>query len=153
MKEELRDIKIGEGLGIIKFGITRDKLKELLGDPTEIEMGSFGDSTEETTEFWHYDHLQMSAIFEKEDNWKLSTIAVSSPEYLLNGKKLIGEKREAVIEAVKDLGKMEFEDYSTNENPDHKLIIIHDVNLSLWLDQGVLTEIQWNQLWEFTSLN
>jgi len=148
--EELKNIKIGEGIGSIAFGMTKEELTEVAGKPDEKEQFNYDDSDEYQAESWHYDGLELSVAFEEMNEWKLTSIAVSSPGYELGGKKLIGMTKDDVVKAIKglDLGTMEFEDCSTDESPDLSVISFDESALNLWFDEGLLTEIQWGILWE-----
>jgi hypothetical protein len=149
MKVDIKEIIIGSGLGDVKFGCTKEKLKFIIGEPDEID--SYNASGEEDgylTEAWHYDEHEFSVSFDEEDNWKLTTISISSPECLLNGNKLIGKSMDDVLELLKDedFGENELDDLS-DENIDQKLISFLPASLNLWFENGTLSEIQWGVLW------
>lgn len=145
MKEEIKNIIVGGGLGTIKFGMSRDELKEILGEPDEV------DTTDEDypTESWHYDEIELSAEFDEEDDWKLVTLAVSSPEFELERMKLIGMTKDEVMEKIKDLefGRIKMENVSEEGN-NSALISIEDSSLNLWIEDGVLSEIQWGSYYD-----
>lgn len=148
MNQDLKDILPGEGLGKIRFGISRDQLKELIGEPDEVDEYSYSDSDEELTESWHYDELDLSASFDEEYDWRLVTLSVSGAEYAFMGKNLIGLQRFKLVETLTELGieDLAFEDISSDESPDHQLIASDEAGINFWLEQGVLTEIQWSPL-------
>jgi hypothetical protein len=148
--KELKNIEIGQGIGSISFGMTKEELSEVAGKPDETEQFNYNDAEEYQAESWHYDGLELSVAFEELNDWKLSSIAVSSPGYELAGKKLIGLTKDEVVKAIKgiELGTMEFEDCSSDENPDLSVISFEESALNLWFDEGILTEIQWGILWE-----
>jgi hypothetical protein len=140
------EIKPTIGLGDIKFGITRDELKQQLGEPNEIE-----NITEEgeNVEHWHYDDIELSALFSERDNWRLLSLAISNEDCTINGKKFIGiseTELEAAIEMMGVEEELEYEDLSTDEFPDHILIYSDDLGMSFWMDSGVLSEIQWGPM-------
>jgi len=145
---EIKDIIIGVGLGPIKFGITRDELIEIIGEPDEIDEFSYSETEEDMTESWHYDELEMSVSFDEEQDWRLSNIAVSSEDYEFKGEFLIGMGREELLAKLSEmnLGELEIVDYSNEENPDHKLISFDDYGINFWLENGELDEIQWSPL-------
>ncbi|MBL4592888.1 MAG: hypothetical protein JKX68_03620 [Flavobacteriales bacterium] len=149
MKVNITDITIGNGLGDIQFGCTKEKLKHLIGEADEID--SYNASGEEDgylTESWHYDEHEFSVSFDEEDNWKLTTISISSPDCLFNGNKLIGKEIDEVLQLLEneDLGDNELEDLSDGEI-DQKLISFLPASLNLWFENGKLSEIQWGVLW------
>jgi hypothetical protein len=149
---EHKEIISGEGLGKIKFGMTRDAVKVLIGEPDEVENYSYADEEEDyneddedLTELWHYDELELSLSFDKLEDWRLINMAVSSDGYTLKGKKVIGLERQELLGLLKsmDLGHLEYEDHSSTETPNHKLISAEDAGINFWLENEVLTEIQW----------
>lgn len=144
----IKDIKQGVGLGEIKFGMTRDQVKAVLGEPDDVDQYSDSDLDDDASESWHYDELEMSLSFDEDADWKLVTIAVSSPNYEFNGKKLIGlGSDELMAELAKlSLGEFETDDWSSEEIPDHKLVSFPDAQMNFWLEDGELTEIQWGPL-------
>jgi hypothetical protein len=148
--KDLNEIIIGQGIGSIVFGMTKDELIEVAGKPDEKEQFNYDESDENQAESWHYDSLELSVAFEEINDWKLTSIAVSSPGYSLEGKKLIGLTKDEVLKEISsfDLGTMEYEDCSTDESPDLGVISFDESALNLWFDEGVLTEIQWGALWE-----
>ena len=149
MKVNIKDIVIGKGLGDIQFGFTKEKLKYLIGEPDEID--SYNASGEEDgylTEAWHYDEYEFSVSFDEEDNWRLTTISISSLDCALNGTQLIGKEMDDVLVFLEneDLGENELEDLSDNVI-DQKLISFLTASLNLWFENGKLSEIQWGVLW------
>jgi hypothetical protein len=149
MKEQSKDIEIGHGLGSITFGMTWDELEEVAGAPDEKETYALSDDEEDNAETWHYDDMGLSMSFEELEQWLLTSISVSSPEYRLKGKQLIGLNLEQVIAELEkmDLGEIEIEDSSTEEGVNEKVVSIDDASLNFWFEEDILTEIQWNPLW------
>jgi hypothetical protein len=149
MKEKSKNIEIGKGFGSIQFGLDRDEIKKITGEPDEIENYQHTDEDAEKSEAWHFDDPEISLAFEEFNDWKLTSIAVSSPDFLLEGKILMGKGKEEVLQALKkmDLGKIEQEDCSSDESPDLYLISIEEAGLNLWFDENALTEIQWSIIW------
>jgi hypothetical protein len=143
------DIKIGHGLGDITFGDTKEKIKHLLGEPSEIDtFNASGEEEGYLTEAWHYDDREFSLSFDEEDNWRLTTISVSSNESKYNADNLIGKSMEEVMKIMdtNDLGENEMDDLS-DEGVDQKLVSFLRASLNLWFEDGDLSEIQWGVLW------
>lgn len=149
MNVNIKDIKIGHGLGDLVFGNTKERIKHLLGEPSETDaFNASGEEDGYLTEAWHYDEQEFSLSFDEEDNWKLTTISISSPESLFNGHQLIGKGMDEVLELINsnELGENELDDLS-DENIDQKLISFLRASLNLWFEDGKLSEIQWGVLW------
>ncbi len=138
----------GIGLGGVKFGLSREEVKTLLGKPDEIERTSFPDDEDGQTETWHYDELDLSAEFEQEEDWSLTSLAITSGNYDLESKRLIGLREKALISILKELGAddLEFEKLASSENTSNKLISSDSLGMNFWLDNDELTEIQWSVL-------
>lgn len=142
------EIKAGKGIGNIAFGIKRDDLKKVLGEPTEKELYNATEEEDYQTEDWHYDELETSFSFDEEDGWRLTTIATSSSDATINGKQLIGLSVDEALAQTEDmdLGDNFLEDFS-DEGENQKLIGFLSTGLNLWFEDEVLSEIQWNVLW------
>ena len=55
------EIRIGIGLGNIRFGSSKPAIKKILGEPNEIDTVDVPiDSEEISIEQWHYDELELS---------------------------------------------------------------------------------------------
>jgi len=137
----MMDIKLGIGLGDIKFGFTREQVLAILGEPDEKETYSYSDSDEDLTEAWHYDDIEISISFNEEDDWRLSTIAISSEESTLGGKKIIGLSKEELLAEIKKLDLTDYESRKVSET--EELISSDTGEINFWVDDNTITEIQW----------
>ncbi|MCB0381261.1 MAG: hypothetical protein KDD24_08390 [Flavobacteriales bacterium] len=144
--ENSQEIKIGRGLNNILFGISRGTFKKQLGEPTEIDNYNAGDDDEYLTEAWHYDNFEISASFDEEDDWKLTTLSTSSPIATLEGKKVIGMTVAQVEELIAplQLGDVEMEEMED----DQVLMSIVASSINFWFEHGKLSEVQWGVLWK-----
>lgn len=148
MNEQLKDILPGIGLGDLKLGMQREQVRELLKEPTEVEMFSYPDDVDieedGNTEVWHYDVLELSLAYDEEDDWRLGSIALTSDFYMLEERKLIGLRKEDIIKMLEgiDVADIEFEDMSTEDAPAGELISADSLGLHFWFDKDVLTELQ-----------
>ncbi|MGY6647656.1 hypothetical protein [Wenyingzhuangia sp. IMCC45574] len=142
-------IKIGVGVGAIKFGMLKEDVLSILGIPTEKEIEKQFD-TGDAVETWDYENHGVSFSFDEEENWRLETITINSSKFELNGVGLIGQNIQQVQDFIEEhkLGEMEFEDYSTEEFPKHELIDVDAANLFFWFDHEVLKEIQMGVQWD-----
>jgi len=122
------------GLDDVRFGMSRDDVEQLLGEPEEraVEI----DATEQT-EAWYYWTRELSLTFDAEADWRLTTIDVGSPAAELRGKRLVGatldELRAALPEFALEWNGSEFEP-----------IEVDDLSMFLWIEDGVLDSIQWS---------
>jgi hypothetical protein len=145
MKKQLKEIKLGIGLGPVRFGMTKAEVKLILGDPSNSETFSYSDSDEDLTECWDYQDLELTLNFDEEEDWRLTMISVTSKFYELQGVSLIGLNGEDLLAQLTKLniGNVEIEDFSEEDVFDNELIEIEDKSLSFWLNDDVLDEIQW----------
>jgi hypothetical protein len=72
-------------------------------------------------------------------------MAISSEDATLNGKALIGLNRNQLLESLQDMGfeDLVFEDWSDEEDEDRHLVQSDASAINFWLEEGILTEIQW----------
>ena len=150
MSTDFKRILFGEGLGDIKFGMSREQLRDLLGEPDEIDQFSNSESEGDKTESWHYDATELSVSFDEEVKWKLSTIAVSTNDFEFNNEKLIGSTEETLINLLKDfeVGEIEKEVFEDEELGEQILISAVDQGANFWFEGNTVSEIQWTVLWE-----
>lgn len=84
MKEN--EIELGTGMGNIQFGYSMDQVKDIMGEPEEIEESDEEDEFEHTA--WNYWEKGYSFFFDREDGYRLSCIQTENPEVILFGKKI-----------------------------------------------------------------
>jgi hypothetical protein len=144
MQDNIRDIRPGKGLGSLSFGNTREQVKAILGEPDEKETYSLTDDEDDQTESWHYDGLSLSLSFDEENDWKLSSIAISSDEYLLEGQSLIGKNKEEVLAqfAANNWGEAEEDEEVSEDAAASCLLHVDKSSMSLWFEANELTELQ-----------
>ena len=148
--EDLSEIKLGLGLGPIKFGMTREEVKAILGEADNVDSYSLDHNGKDLSEAWEYNEFAISISFDEEDDWKLSTLAIASKQYLFNDKTLIGLDQNTLLKELKSLEitDIQVEDCSNTEFPDHVLVEVESLSLNFWLDDGILEEIQWAPLFD-----
>ncbi len=147
---QIRDIIPGKGLGELEFGMSRDTVKALLGEPDETDFFDDADAEEDASESWHYDELEISVSFDEYADWRLSTVAVSSSEYLLFGKSVVGMSQEELLKFLSENGitDTEEEDWSDPDAGDHKLITSEELQVNFWMENGIVSEVQWGVFFE-----
>ncbi len=137
-------LEIGIGLNEFKFGVTRDSLKAVVGEPDEIEDNDEGIDDEGKIEVWHYDDYELSVEFIEGNDWRLSTIAVNSEDCLLQSIPVIGKtisEIENLIDVL-NLGEYESEKLDLEDEHDITLLSVFDSGINFWFEGGVLTELQ-----------
>ncbi|MCP3921945.1 MAG: hypothetical protein GY714_05090 [Desulfobacterales bacterium] len=98
----------GYGFGNLKFGITKDKVVEIAGNPDResSDNDEFG-----KTLTYHYSGKRFSLYFEEEDNYCLSCIETDHPDLIFFEEKIIGFSIDKLIELIK---KHNLGDYEKN---------------------------------------
>lgn len=146
----MKNIELGKGLDKLYFGMDREAFRDIMGEPDEIETIENEELPEDLSEAWHYDDLELSASFDKLEDWRLTSLAVSSPDFTFEGIDLIGLSQQEVMEQIEmmDLGDVSIEELSDDEENSQQIATLLDVSLNLWFDNGTLTEIQWGPYWD-----
>jgi hypothetical protein len=146
----MKNIELGKGVDNLQFGMTREEFKAIMGEPDEIEVMENEDLAEDTSEAWHYDEIELSASFDQMEDWRLTSLAVSSKEYTFEGVDLIGLSQQEVMDQIEmlGLGDVSIEELSDDEDNSQQIATLLDVSLNLWFDNGILSEIQWGPYWD-----
>ena len=144
------DIKLGQGIGEVKFGMTRAEVVSIMGEPSEKEVLPPFDGELGGSEAWHYDTIELSASYDEEEGFKLCSLAASSTDSLFEGIDLIGLSQEEVLQQIEilGLGDVEIETIANEEGEEQIVASIPEVSLNLWFEDGHLSEIQWGPFWD-----
>lgn len=131
------------GISGLPFGSSRAEIQARLGEPTEIDR--YTDSEEFTSESWHYDDIDLSLVIEEDEDWRLTTFAVSGEQFVLNDQKIIGSSREQAIKMLEalNMGECQVENWSDDEDDEYEILSLPEAWLNCWLLEGVVTEVQW----------
>lgn len=143
-------IEIGKGLGPIKFGMIKQDITDLAGQPTEQDLYNLsGEEDGFLTETWHFDEEEFSVSFDEEDNWRLTTITTSHMNCNLQGVELMGLSWGEIKEKISlsEFGAYEVEDLS-DEQINQKCYSFIECSLNFWFMNDELTEVQWGVFWE-----
>lgn len=140
-------IVIGKGLGRIQFGLDREDVLEILGPPTEkeFEADEFGES-----ESWHYDHLDLSLLFDGNNYWQLISMSVTSDAYTFCGIHPIGMDKDAFITHMhsKDMEVESLEFMKNDGGTFQELLCMDEEALDIWVDNGIISELQWGAVYD-----
>ncbi len=150
MAYNLKEIIPGEGLGDLKFGMTRDEVQTILSVPNDKDSINDPEYPEDNSEVWHYDEFEISLGFEKiGDEWRLENIALSSNDYELHHRKLIGLDKETLLAKLDKMGLTEFLlDEFEEEEGTQTVIRSNETAINFFLEDGVLSEIMWSPIYE-----
>ncbi len=146
-----KEILPGTGLEKLRFGMDRTQVKQQLGEPDEIEQFEEEDSGEVLNEAWHFDDLELSLSFDKDEDWRLSTISVSNPDFTLQGENVIGLLQEDLISMIErlELGAHESEEWANEDEDEENQIVvaIPERSINFWFTAGKVSEVQWGPLY------
>ena len=144
MKQISKEINPGIGVGELKLGISKENVRDILGEPDNCEKYSYSNTDKDLTENWDYKDLGLNISFDQEDNWKLCLITIESETYLLGNDIFIGQEKNKVLSDLENLKitDIEYEDMSTVEYPTHELFSSDTLGINFWFDYNKLTEIQ-----------
>ena len=84
------NIKLGEGIGPVQFGITKSKTIELLGVPDKVY------ETDSKCERFQFNDILLELSFEPDNENLLGWIEVHNPDAELFGLRLFGKTKEEV---------------------------------------------------------
>ena len=136
--------KILPGIGFdkIRFGSTRDQISILLGDPDEAVLNNDEDGETET---WHYDDLDLSLLFDCEEDCRLTALSITSVDYSLNGKVLIDVRLTQLYHELDQMGydDIDTEDISVDDESDMLMVSVDEVAVNFWIEDDMVKEIQW----------
>lgn len=148
MNANIQEIHPGKGLGALRFGMSQEQVKQIIGDADEVERYSLDELEGDDTEAWHYDEAGISVSFDEEYDWRMSSIAVSLEDYLLDGEALIGKSVDEVLETAgkRGWGTPEEDAEIAEEDAGVAMFHLEDKGISFWFEDDVLSEIQLSPL-------
>ena len=104
---EENEIVLGTGIGPLRFGMSQDEVRALVGEPEEIEASDDEDEFEHQEWVYHEDDYLVSLYFDREDDFRLSCIETDNPHMRLFGQALVGQPLAGVQALLKQHGLAE----------------------------------------------
>ena len=132
------EIKIKEGLNELKFGLTMDAVKKMLGNPDETEKVS---EDEGNTEIWYYDEDGITVFFGEEEGWRCICVETDNEEAEIFGKKIIDIKGAQIEELFSENGYNDFE--TEVEAWGEKRMSINDAVIDFYLEDDEIVAVNW----------
>ncbi|ALI99004.1 hypothetical protein [Rufibacter tibetensis] len=145
------EIKLGYGIGDLRFGLSMDDVEEIMGEPEEVEESDEEDEFEHKA--WNYWDSGFSFYFDKEDDYRLSCIETANPNVTLFGKKIFEMNQQEVEDLFKEKGvqnveKEKIENNVTCLSYEHEMIDLYfeegkllAVNFGVHMDDNL--EVLW----------
>lgn len=140
---EVWHVKPGRGIGNILFGISKERLVELLDEPDALDKSN---EDGEECEHYYYDDLDIAFTFSKAESNKLLVITIGNPQYLIAEKLHTGMEME---KALSEIEKLKWEAPEIEELEDNDLIFtFEETGVDLWFEDGILTGFQLTPQWK-----
>lgn len=133
----------GKGIGNILFGISRERLVELLGEPDALDDN---EEDGEMCEHYYYDDLDIAFTFSSAEENRLLVITIGNPQYLVADKLHTGMDMSEALNAIDELGwkKPQIEELEK----DNLIYTYEDAGVDIWFEEGVLTGFQMTPQWK-----
>lgn len=129
------------GIGKAILGSSEEDIKIMFGVPTTINEEFYGQEEieENLDRTYVYANSGLEFSFQGEDEFRLSTITVYSPEATVFGSKLIDLEEDTFLKVANGLGygKPQIGD----DWEDYKDFDLDSVGLSFWVSEGVVENI------------
>jgi len=143
---KISNLVIGQGLGPIKFGMTRNEIIELIGKPDEEETEENGDDKILTM---FYDNILTDFTLELfegddengEDVYRLTSLLCTNPEYTLDNKIHFGDTEQQFVKYTKSL-KAADADIQVDQDTKERFLYYDDLGLMAIFDEEGLSTIQ-----------
>jgi len=132
------EITLKKGLNELKFGLTMDEVKKMMGNPDDTEIL---DDPEEKTEIWYYWEDGITVFFEMHGVMRCVCLETDHPDSVLLGKK-ISELKESDIKEL--FVKNKYSEFETEvEEWGETRISIDDAVIDIYFDKGAIVSVNW----------
>ena len=126
------DIHPQVGVGELRFGMDRERIRSLIGYPSEVSETDFGSG--DTSEYWYYEASSLRVDFASNEDWRVDGFSVDSGPVL--GVDLFGMGIAEGVTALMEIAGLDFildEDF-----PDYELAAYScdSVGLMAWAREG-----------------
>ena len=137
MKEKL-EINLKKGLNELKFGLTMDEVKKLLGNPDDKENIK---EDEIDTEIWYYLEDGITVFFGEEEDWRCICLETDNEGAEIFGKKIIDLKASELADLFSKNG---YNDFETEEEAwGEKRISIEDAVVDFYIENEEILAVNW----------
>ncbi|MEZ6037970.1 MAG: hypothetical protein R3F29_10845 [Planctomycetota bacterium] len=121
----------------LRFGMSRDDVRAVLGEPEQVNDDDGGDEGGAVVEAWYYWTRGIALSFDEEVDWKLCAIEVTVAEAELDGQRPIGM---TIEQARAALSGAEIEWDGDEMEPAG----VDAWSLNLWIEDDKITSLQWS---------
>ncbi|MGB0929856.1 MAG: hypothetical protein ACPGVB_03720 [Chitinophagales bacterium] len=144
-----RRVKLGIGIGDIKFGMISSDIVNSLGQPDDTEQETHEDGS--TTNTLIYEELGLLFDFGSVDDFKLNSISINADDISVERLIRVGLSKQKVFDFVDQLdwGEGVLEDISPDDDDVVIEVIWFDqVNVSIWLEDDEVYELEFGPFWK-----
>ena len=135
------EIKPMQGLGELKFGVSQEDVKKLLGEPDETETIDVEGEIHEV-EVWSYWEQGHSIYFEKDLDNVCTNFETENEDALLFGKKVFELDQEAIIALMKENNFTKFE-VEKDDELDEVIVFFDEAHMQFVFEQDELGLVSW----------
>jgi hypothetical protein len=137
-----KTIHPNQGVGKLKFGLSEEEVKQILGLPDETDTMTHDDGTASLL-LMYYD-LGLHLSFDSDNDYNLTEIEIDSDEYKLDGKIQVGSTKDELLAYISSKGYDDpyVEDVSTDDEPGMELVALDEIGLNFWLEDNEINSIQ-----------
>lgn len=134
------------GMSDVRFGMTQDEIKTIVGEAEEIATDDCGDGDKSVA--WYYWSRGYSFSFHSGVQWRMDTIEVSGASASIEDSFLVGKDSSQLMDFLR-----------TNNLEGHVkesgLVYVEKWDMNFWIEDGKVDSIQWsvpigdddNELW------
>ena len=134
MAESKQEIIPGVEINNIKFSMTQEEVRKLLGNPAGVD-----DSIAEQP-VYYYDEIGLAIVFQwLGGHYKIHSFEIDRDLYTLWKVSVIGQPYETIVQLIKDNGVKDYIEY--NSNSISKVIMCESANLSFSFENGIVDSL------------
>lgn len=139
---DLFTIHPGSGVGDLRFGMTRDEVRNAAGDPAEVVKSE----EDPDSEMWVYESAAIALSFAAEEDMRFVSCETFSAKANWNGESFIGLDRDAAEAALERAGADDGMFEEDEEEEGDGQLMVPRLDLSLWFVGGAVESIGWGVL-------
>ena len=126
------------GFEVIKFGMSREEVKKILGEPSD----TFEESLDGEMDFtFEYEELGLELAFLEEDQHQLGLIVFYAPDTLLFDQEFIGLTEKEFLKLASEAGFEDLEKDDYDQQLTGYEYFSDEYGVSFWIEDGVVESI------------
>ena len=141
---DLGTIRPGVGVGELRFGATRDEVRQAAGEPSEVVPSE----EDAGGELWIYEWAGIALGFAAEHDLRFVSCETFNVTAAFNGETLVGLDRESAEAALERAGADEGAFRADDDDEGNGQIAVPRLALSLWFDEGAVESVGWSVLFD-----